>query len=296
MKQCDASNQEQFYDYFRLKVSGLQEQIASLQDKSLQENDTSSRLEGCLADITRLQREVQDSTSYTAAYDQRVYTEGIRTLQEKLDEARAVLVPKPKFSFKSRIKKKQQMSSSREPIEPDRIFQSSQGGLKCDFQSPSGAIAQPRHGTSHGLASFNVLNVSSQAQSMITVPVPEGQDAQSASLVDLQRCVVSIGAEEASLANIAVQAVGESLLMCGHVEGSAHVTSVQDSVLVVSALQFRMHDCRNCAVYLNVRNAPVIEDCSEIRFAPLPFLFVSASAPSNGFEQMQLFRKLTTCI
>ena len=69
--------------------------------------------------------------------------------------------------------------------------------------------------------------------------------------------------------------VQSSLLVCGLVSGPAHVTNVQDSVLVISCRQLRMHDCRNVDVYLACSSRPIIEDCEGIRFGKLPNTYVS---------------------
>ena len=274
------SHQGQFYRDFRLEVSRLEKRISSLQGQSLQEHDRLTGFESCLADIARLQREVQDVTSYTATYDQRLYTEGIKTLQERLNEARAALAPKPKFSFKSRIKKDLPATLSSEGTEPNRPSRASRGGLEHSVPRSGKASVEAVSDVQQRAAGFNVLHISSRAGSIIKIPPAETQEGHAASLVDLQRCVVDIGvpgAGQASFANLAVKAVKRSLLICGSIQASAHVTGVQESVLLVSALQFRMHDCRSCVVYLDVKNAPVIENCSEIHFAPLPSVFVSES-------------------
>jgi hypothetical protein len=59
------------------------------------------------------------------------------------------------------------------------------------------------------------------------------------------------------------------------VDGPAHITNVQDSVLVIKCRQFRMHECHNADVYLTCSSRPIIEDCSGIRFAKLPQTYVS---------------------
>lgn len=77
-------------------------------------------------------------------------------------------------------------------------------------------------------------------------------------------------------AGLTLKNIKESLIVCGHVNSAAHVTGVEGSVLVVASRQFRMHECRDCVVYLDCSSRPIIEDCKAIKFAPLPKAYVSS--------------------
>ena len=50
---------------------------------------------------------------------------------------------------------------------------------------------------------------------------------------------------------------------------------MEGCVLAVSSRQVRMHECKNCTVYLRCSSRPIIEDCTGIKFAPLPAIHVS---------------------
>lgn len=76
-------------------------------------------------------------------------------------------------------------------------------------------------------------------------------------------------------ASLTAKGVKSSLLVCGQVNGPAHVTGLERSVMVVSCRQFRMHNCSNVDVYLSCSSNPIIEDCSNIRFGRIPKAYVS---------------------
>lgn len=78
----------------------------------------------------------------------------------------------------------------------------------------------------------------------------------------------------APFAGLALKNIKHSLIIAGHVAGPAHITGVEDSVIVVAARQVRMHDCKNVRVYLHCASHPIIEDCSQVAFAPLPAFYV----------------------
>ena len=76
-------------------------------------------------------------------------------------------------------------------------------------------------------------------------------------------------------ATLAINSVTESLLICGRTSGAAHITGVENSTLIIWSRQVRMHECKNCLVYLHCGSRPVIEDCNAIRFTPFPPVYVS---------------------
>ena len=74
---------------------------------------------------------------------------------------------------------------------------------------------------------------------------------------------------------LTVKDVADSLILAGQVGGAIHITGAENTVIAVTCRQFRMHQCKKVDVYLNCTSRPIIEDCEEIRFAPLPEVLVS---------------------
>lgn len=94
------------------------------------------------------------------------------------------------------------------------------------------------------------------------------------------------------LASLTVRDVHNSLLVLGHVDGPVHVSSANGCVFVVAARQLRLHGCQNCDVYTHVTSRPVIENCQDIRFAPLPQSYQQSSTPdkANQWDQVDDFQ------
>jgi hypothetical protein len=80
----------------------------------------------------------------------------------------------------------------------------------------------------------------------------------------------------APFAGLTLKDIKRSLIVAGQVAGAAHITGVEDSVIAVASRQVRMHDCKNVDIYLMCSSRPIIEDCSGVRFAPLPASYVSS--------------------
>jgi hypothetical protein len=98
-------------------------------------------------------------------------------------------------------------------------------------------------------------------------------------------------------ATLTIHSLRQSLVICLPVAGAAHITSAHDSVLVLSARQIRLHGCTNCTLYLRCSGRPIIEDCTQMRFAPLPAIFVSlflSFSPSFLFAHVLDFKHSPT--
>jgi tubulin-specific chaperone C len=127
------------------------------------------------------------------------------------------------------------------------------------------------------LSQSNTINISSYRNLHIVLPLSAARAAQGGFLTNLRRCIVDMGApaeEGQPLAALVLKDIRQSLLICGSVAGSTHITRVSRSVIVVATRQFRMHECTDCIVYLHVNSKPIIEDCDRIQSAPLPQHYV----------------------
>lgn len=112
----------------------------------------------------------------------------------------------------------------------------------------------------------------------IMLPSSGSTSTVPASITSLDHCVVDMSIPTANgkpYASLTAKGVKSSLLVCGQVNGPAHVTGLERSVMVVSCRQFRMHNCSNVDVYLSCSSNPIIEDCSNIRFGRIPKAYVS---------------------
>lgn len=119
------------------------------------------------------------------------------------------------------------------------------------------------------------VHITRQSHSHIILPPSAARAMTSGTLSNLRRCVIDMSAPSGSstgraFAGLTLKNIKESLLVCGRVAGATHVTGLKDCVIVVDCRQFRMHECERCDVYLRVSGRPIIEDCSGVRFAPLP--------------------------
>lgn len=120
----------------------------------------------------------------------------------------------------------------------------------------------------------STVSITRESNAHIILPSSTTHASKPCSLTSVRGCVVDLSAlspqSSAPFAALTIKNAKASLLVCGVVNGPAHITAVEDSVLVMMCRQFRMHECKNVDVYLSCSSHPIIEDCSGIRFAPLP--------------------------
>ena len=124
------------------------------------------------------------------------------------------------------------------------------------------------------------VNISGHTGLHIILPSSASRATASGSLTRLDRCIVDMSvptAHGAPFAGLALKNIKESLIIAGHVAGAAHITAVENSIIVVASRQVRMHDCKNVDIYLHCASRPIIEDCHNIRFSPIPECHVSLS-------------------
>ncbi|KAJ5766928.1 uncharacterized protein N7511_004544 [Penicillium nucicola] len=315
ISKSEISLKERFFRYFQHEITDLQQKMDHLADTSLVGGERVDATDHCLAGIVRLSNEVKDAASYIPTYDQRVYAEAIKALQDRLSETRAAFEPRSKFSFKTkknasaislsdaatlaaagrltvpgyRSPGASSVSSSANqtpnypstPLnEPDRQ-QGQQERPECTPTSfPITAVDDfARKSHPHKAAGpfaatgVSAVSVDDHYGLHIMLPSSGSTSTVAASITSLDHCIVDMSIPTANgkpYASLTVKNIKESLLVCGNVSGPAHITGVENTVMVVSCRQFRMHNCKDVDVYLSCSSNPIIEDCSNIRFGRIP--------------------------
>lgn len=138
-------------------------------------------------------------------------------------------------------------------------------------------------GRDDGAPVFNIEDhIAISSQTGLATELPEGVSCVGAagSLTNLRGCTIDMfrptSGSRAPLPGLSMRNISKSFIVVGRVGGAVHMTGVTDSVIVVTARQVRIHECSNVDLYLHCASHPIIEDCSGMRFAPLPKHYVSS--------------------
>jgi hypothetical protein len=141
-----------------------------------------------------------------------------------------------------------------------------------EMSSASGPVRKP------SFSQANSINITGHTGLHIILPSSASRATSSGAVTKLNRCILDMSVPTingAPFAGLALKNIKQSLILAGHVDGPAHITGVENSIIVVASRQVRMHECKNVDIYLHCASRPIIEDCSNIRFAPAPDSHVS---------------------
>lgn len=149
----------------------------------------------------------------------------------------------------------------------------------ADLSRPAGpGIRKP------SFSAAQSISIQDQMGIHIVLPASASRATSQGKLTNMARCVVDMSIPTSSdssaspFATLTVTNIRRCLVVVGKVAGSAHITGVSNSVVVVEARQVRIHDCKDTDFYLYSSSQPIIEDCANVRFAPMPGCFVSTLA------------------
>jgi len=309
---------ERFYRHFVDEVADIQDQITQLESMSNVAGDRQTAIDHVLAGLAKLQNSVADAADYTPAYDRRQYGEAVKVLQEKLNTTIAKVTPKSRFQFKrtTQIPHVDMGAPENDPrLNPGSLSTNGHGqkleigltGTEAEdsiAELPKGkdyndemarpslsSVRQPSFSTA------NNISITNQTGLHVVLPSSAARATAAGSLTDLRDCIVDMSvptAEGSPFPGLALKNISNSLIVAGRVTGPVHITNVTNSILVMTAHQVRIHECSNVDIYLHCSSHPIIEDCTGMRFAPLPEHYTTGAerATENQWNQVDDFKWL----
>ncbi|KAB8293204.1 hypothetical protein EYC80_007544 [Monilinia laxa] len=303
---------ERFYRHFQEEVTDLQERIGQLTNLSLVGGERQDATDHCLASITRLSNEA------------------IKALSENLQEAKSKAAPRTKFRFTSASKNSSVVSINdaaqlaQQSLGATNLKSSLLSSTESSMATtPANVMTPPGEDSARDtvgdLPSFpknyntemanapgpirkpsfseaSTINITGHNGLHIILPSSASRATSSGAITKLNRCIVDMSiptANGAPFAGLALKNIKHSLVIAGHVAGAAHITGIEDSIIVVASRQVRMHECKNVDIYLHCASRPIIEDCSNVRFAPIPeSQNVTDGSVKNQWDQVDDFKWL----
>lgn len=94
---------------------------------------------------------------------------------------------------------------------------------------------------------------------------------------DLEYCIVDLGRLAGSMSTLTIKNVARSIVFCGEVRGSVHLTNISDCIILLACRQIRIHKSRDTDVYSHCTSRTIIEDSKTLKFAPLPSQWVRST-------------------
>ncbi|KNA15848.1 hypothetical protein SOVF_094340 [Spinacia oleracea] len=240
-KDSDSSPSFESTETFLARFSELKQSITSEIDQIEQalESFTKGDLDNVSALINDLEKLLAENSYHLPSYEVRASLKIISELRESLDNVSVKMVPKKKFSFRSKVAKQKQPVVA--IVEEPKVVSSDKACIMLDtpgFRNREGEVL--------------VENL-------------KGKNMGEFTLSNLGSCEVRlIGRPRA----IFIHRLRNCKVYAGPALGSVLIDDVEGCVFVLASHQIRIHNARRCDFYLRVRSHPIIEDSSEVRFAP----------------------------
>ncbi|XP_010196701.2 tubulin-specific chaperone C [Colius striatus] len=239
-KEAQVVKEEQS-EFFAAAFGREREALAALLAAGLLE-EAAARLQG-------LQKMLTESVRFLAPYEVRQGQEAVARLQGDLAARRQQLQPKKKFTFRT-LKKEAAPGGQVRPAEP-----------------PRPAAADPVPGC--GLA-----EVEPGGPPPCGFSGAEDEELELGPAELLQRDVVLCGLRGCQVrlrgnANtLRVRDCRGCTVLCGPVSASVMVDGCSDCLLALACQQLRTHRTRDSRFYVQVTSRAIIEDCTNVSFAP----------------------------
>ncbi|KAG0292228.1 hypothetical protein BGZ96_004408 [Linnemannia gamsii] len=175
----------------------------------------------------------------------------IKSMSERLAQLRVKLVPKAKFSFKSR----KTAGATPSPTSTPKPAASPKPTVSTPTIDQTQFLKfEDRSGEHLFIGSLSVSDAGSAA-------------AKDVALTNLTNCTINL-VHNIPLSAIHVKNLKHCTLVFPPVSGSILLHDCEGCTLIGACHQSRMHTSTNMNIYIHVTSEPIIEDCTDMRFAP----------------------------
>ncbi|OAQ28382.1 TBCC-domain-containing protein [Linnemannia elongata AG-77] len=246
----------------------IEEALAGL-DK-VPKDELQANIDSIVQRINALEKTVTAKISILPAFDARMYSIAIKSMSERLAQLRVKLVPKAKFSFKSR----KTAGATPSPTSTPR-----------SAASPKPTVSTPTIDQSQFLK-FEDRAGEHLFIGSLSVSETEPGAAKDVALTNLTDCTINL-VHDIPLSAIHVKNLKRCTLVFPPISGSILLHDCEGCTLIGACHQSRMHTSTNMNIYIHVTSEPIIEDCTDMRFAPYGKIL-----PSQELDRVNLYDKV----
>ncbi|KAG0367207.1 tubulin binding cofactor C-domain-containing protein [Gamsiella multidivaricata] len=272
-----AEASKDFRAVFDPEKQSIERELAEL--NTVPKDKIQAVVDNILQRIHALEKTVTDKITVLPPYDVRICLEAVKSMSETLSQLRGKLVPKPKFSFKSR------KALTPTPSSPSALAVSSTPIASNKSPKPSESTIderlfmkfEDRVGEHLFIGTLEDPDSTAQMDQTIYlggVPVESAHSVQrkakDVALTNLTDCTVNL-VHSIPLGAIHIRNLKRCTLVIPPVSGSILLHDCEGCVLIGACHQSRMHTSTDMDIYLHVTSEPIIEDCTEMRFASYPY-------------------------
>lgn len=231
----------------------MEDRIASIRSQKSTKVDEAGlesvreELKSLLVEISNMETMVANSSFYLPTYSIQSSQTSIIKLKEEVEAATAELLPKKKFSFRSKTAK---------PTKDAEKSKEMQSALPVTVSDSKPSCPVPSF---YGIKDQRDCSLVRYSQDL---------EDREYMLTNLNNCKVYLIGKCRALY---VNKLRNCQVCTGPVTGSVLIDDVEGSTLMLASQQIRIHSTKNTDFYLRVRSRPIVEYTSSVRFAPYAF-------------------------
>ena len=252
-KEQNTSSTEQvsyFVDTFTEKRHDIEDALNAAELGEVDKNQLPSHFDKITKDIQSLQRFISASTLYLRVYDIRKAQEAIQSLQQKSQELEEKLLPKKKFGFKVRkgnstSKKESFIQKIEDTVDSTSISKLPFNKVLCGYVENNCGFSG-RTGETLSLSHDIICK-------------------KDVVLTNLSGCTIKLTGFPSTLHMTSLR---NCTIMTGPVATSVFIDDCVDCIFVLACQQLRVHNTKHCDFYLHVTSRAIIEDTTQVGFAP----------------------------
>ncbi|CAK9805258.1 Tubulin-specific chaperone C [Anthophora plagiata] len=243
--------------YFKDTFYSLCKKVKEMLDEA--PNTPTSALPGLFdktnKEIQTLKNYLSQSKMFLKVYDIRRAQENLQLLENEASDLEIKLLPKKKFGFKNRRVVKKNCEKAHDMTD----------GLK-DLKISEGIVngsTKQNHKLSSKYGDSACMLLGKVDEQIILDA--ENVNKNDILLSDLIRCTVRIYGTPSILHMVNLK---QCTVLVGPVTSSVFAHDCSECTFAFACQQLRLHSSTDCTIYLHITSRSIIEDCTNIRFAP----------------------------
>lgn len=261
-ERCDEADPNEdvhgFFKAFSAKLEGLRTELTDIEQSGAAGCDAAvlaRRLESLVNDAQAVKDFANAGSHHLPPYDQRSMQMKLAKFEEDRACVHARLVPRKKFGFKRKEKKKSAVAN---------VPAAEAGSLHS-----TAAIVDPGvEATKDKMQSDVVHDVERSLLGLKneTILVDGARLAgRDFFIAHCEGCTILL---RGCMGSLRMEDVRNCVVMTGPVMGGCHIEAAEGSTFHLVVHQLRLHHSSSSDFYLQTRSHPIIEDCTSLRFAP----------------------------
>lgn len=241
----------QEYNSVKAQLDGIQTGQTTSSGSTMDAEILITQLQDSASKVELLQKYLNESTSFLPSRTITQYMAQISSLQTQIGQLKQSSAPKKKFAFKSK--------------KPAPVPTQAAKDTSAEVTSKSISV-KPDESAEKDEKVPGIQNISEKCISL------EGKDVDRQDLVleNLSQCKIRIYGFPST---VHLLNVSSCEIAIGPVSTSVFLDKCHDSTIVFACQQLRCHQSSRCNLYVHITARGIIEDCSQIYFAPYTFQY-----------------------